>query len=117
MLTLTHIAEVLRAAAAKAEELAAAEEAAAETRAAERDAERQERALADAGAVVQAVRNHPGIATGPLRAALVSAGLSAERAALAIDAAILSGAVLASGGPRSRQHSLPSTADSGEVVP
>lgn len=117
MLTLTLLAEVLRAAAAKAEELAAAEGAAAENREAERGRQRRQRAEADVAAVVYAVRNHPGVALGPLRSALVSAGLSAERAALAVNAAILSGAVLASGGPRSRAHCLPSAADCGEVVP
>lgn len=113
MLTLTHFAAVLRAALEKTEELAAAEEAASETRAVERENQRRERAESDAAAVVQVVRAHEGIGTGPLRAALVGAGLSAERAGLAIDVAILSGAVLASGGPRSRAHFLPSESDPG----
>lgn len=116
MLTLSHFAAILRAAADKADQLAEAEAASAETRTAEREAVRRERASADVGAVVQVVQAHPGIGTGPLRAALVSAGLSAERAALGIDTAILSGVVLASGGPRSRAH-FPPGADSGEVVP
>jgi|GEM_PF-6389604 len=102
-MTPAQLVHLLRALLGAAEELAAE----AAVRAAERDPGRAARTAADLEIVVEVVGAHPGIALGELRAAAVAAGLSAERATIALDAAAHAGRIVAAAGPGSSRRYFP----------